>query len=221
MSITIPPSSDPRSAKRPARILAAVDFEPQSVGALRRAIAIAAAQGAELHVMCVREPGSLVPAMHGDLPPDALTRLREVTANELAAARLLDPGGNIARVITHLLTGTPAAEIVWLAANLDADLIVMGTHGRKGVSRYVLGSVAETVTRTAGCPVLVERPKHHDETARVPEIEPLCERCAQRRTESNGAELWCAEHASHHVHTHLYHGRDDGAGRMRPWGFSA
>jgi len=219
MSISIPPSSDPRTAKRAARILVAVDFEPQSVGALRRAIAIAAGQGAELHVMCVREPGALVPALHGDLPPDALTRLRAVTSDELAEARTLGLAGDIPKVVTHLLTGTAASEIVWLAANLDVDLIVMGTHGRTGVARYVIGSVAETVTRKAGCPVLVERPKHHDETARVPEIEPLCEHCQLRRTQTGGAELWCAEHASHYMHAHVYHGRDDGARRMRPWGF--
>jgi nucleotide-binding universal stress UspA family protein len=220
MAISIPPSSSPVSSKRGPRIVVAVDFEQQSIGALRRAIAVAAVQNAELHVLCVREPGSLVPALHTDVPPDALTRLRNLTTQELEAASAILESGRIPKVVTHLLGGSPAAEIVWLAAHLDADLIVMGTHGRKGVSRMMLGSVAEKVARTAGCPVLVERVKHHDEATKVPEIEPLCDRCQAHRIASNGAELWCAEHGSHHLHSHVYHGRDDGSERARPWGFS-
>lgn len=220
MSISIPPSSESVSSRRGPRIVAAVDFEPLSIAALRRAIAVAAAQHAELHVVCVREPGSLVPALHTDLPPDALTRLRDVTTRELEASTATLASGSIPKVVTHVLAGSPAAEIVWLAAHLDADLIVVGTHGRKGVSRMVLGSVAEKVARTAGCPVLVERGKHHDEAAKVPEIEPLCEKCQATRAASSGAELWCAEHGSHHTHAHVYHGRDDGSERIGPWGFS-
>jgi nucleotide-binding universal stress UspA family protein len=57
-------------------------------------------------------------------------------------------------------TNVPQA-IVRFAASIDADLILLGTHGRTGVSRVLLGSVAEEVTRTAGCSVFIVRPKSH------------------------------------------------------------
>lgn len=56
--------------------------------------------------------------------------------------------------VSQELTGTPASSIVRYANENNIDLIVMGTHGRSGVKRYVLGSVAEEVVRNANCPVL-------------------------------------------------------------------
>lgn len=67
------------------------------------------------------------------------------------------------RVKAHVRLGAAATEIVRLAAEVDADLIVVGTHGRTGIRRVLIGSVAEAVVRTAGCPVLVVRPKSHSQ----------------------------------------------------------
>ena len=61
------------------------------------------------------------------------------------------------RVRTVVRKGSPSAEIVGLASEERADLVVMGTHGRGGVSRALLGSVADRVIRTAPCPVLTVR----------------------------------------------------------------
>lgn len=66
--------------------------------------------------------------------------------------------------------GLPADEIVRYALDHAADLIVMGTHGREGVDRLFLGSVAETVVRRAPCPVLTV---HHPERVCVPVREPV------------------------------------------------
>lgn len=60
-------------------------------------------------------------------------------------------------VVRQLKVGTPATEILQLAQLSHADLIVMGTHGRRGISRPLLGSVAEEVMRDAKCPVLIVR----------------------------------------------------------------
>jgi hypothetical protein len=123
-------------------------------------------------------------------------------------------------VVIHTMVGEPAQEIVSLAAALDADLIVVGTHGRRGIRRAVLGSVAERVVRTAGCPVFVARAKAHPEALKVPEIEPLCRECAGTRATSGGRELWCARHAEHHVRAHVYSYAEGGHGEARPWGFA-
>jgi nucleotide-binding universal stress UspA family protein len=65
------------------------------------------------------------------------------------------------RVVTHVRVGVPSDEMVALGAELQADLIVVGTHGRRGVTRLLLGSVAEAIVRKAGCTVLVVRPKDY------------------------------------------------------------
>jgi len=66
-----------------------------------------------------------------------------------------------ANVTGHLEMGDPAGEVLRLTSSLDADLLVVGTHDYVGFERFLLGSVAETLMRKAGCPVLVVRPKAH------------------------------------------------------------
>jgi nucleotide-binding universal stress UspA family protein len=57
--------------------------------------------------------------------------------------------------------GSPAQELIELANLLDADLVVVGTHGRTGLGRLLVGSVAEAAVKKARCPVLVVREKNH------------------------------------------------------------
>lgn len=67
-------------------------------------------------------------------------------------------------LVPHVLAGPPAREIVRVASHHDADVIVVGTHGRKGVERLMLGSVASEILKLARCCVLVVREKNwkHD-----------------------------------------------------------
>jgi nucleotide-binding universal stress UspA family protein len=104
-----------------------------------RAAELARHFGARLHVLHVTPPVT-EPA-----PPARLA----------AAAAALGPGLD---VTTGTTTGTPARAICAYARRIGADLIVMGTHGRTGVSRALLGSVAEGVVRHATCPVMTIRP---------------------------------------------------------------
>ncbi|MEJ7729639.1 MAG: hypothetical protein WKG00_10510 [Polyangiaceae bacterium] len=74
--------------------------------------------------------------------------------------------------------------------------------------------------RWLGCAVLVERSKQHDAAAREPEIELLCARCAERRAQTSGTELWCAEHGTHHLKMHMTTGEAPRRGfEVRSWGF--
>ena len=70
-------------------------------------------------------------------------------------------------VETRVLTGVPYEDIVRVAEELPADLIILGTHGRTGMSHLLLGSVAERVIRLAPCPVLTVKPKAAENTARA------------------------------------------------------
>jgi hypothetical protein len=99
-----------------------------------------------------------------------------------------------------------ADEIAQLSADLEADLVVVGTHGRRGISRMLLGSSAEATVRLAPCPVLVVRPKALPDAP--PRIEPPCPDCVAARRASGGSEMWCARHSERHGQRHTYFERD-------------
>ncbi len=76
------------------------------------------------------------------------------------------------RVRTHARIGRAVDTLLQVAVDYEADLLIVGTHGRRGVDRLVLGSVAEELVRKARCPVLVARPKDYsglEKTARPDE----------------------------------------------------
>jgi nucleotide-binding universal stress UspA family protein len=120
------------------------------------------------------------------------------------------PGKAPGRVASHVSIDVPSAAIAQLAVDLSADLVLVGTHGRHGVSRLLMGSVAEAVVRWAPCPVLVMRPK--TESPAAPVIEPPCPRCVAERKATAGAQFWCEQHRERHGRRHTYH-QDDRAGR--------
>jgi nucleotide-binding universal stress UspA family protein len=137
----------------------------------------------------------------------------EVAATASHGAELLEWLGHRVRaiegvppmvqIIGHVSTGDPASAIVKAASSLQVDVVVVGTHGRTGVQRFVMGSVAESVVRHAGCPVLVVRPKTHEAPAE--HIEPACPECVQARVESAGTVLWCDQHQQKHGRRHTYY----------------
>ncbi len=137
------------------RILVAVDPEPIAARAVDVAIALARSLGAELGLIHVVDP-ALGHAPESGVSPSELIRLAKLEGGQLLAAfRLraaLQPPP-----LEFVPLGRPAAEIVKAAQEWPADVIVIGSHGRAGVTRALLGSVAEAVMRHAPCPVLVVR----------------------------------------------------------------
>ena len=97
------------------------------------------------------------------------------------------------RAFAHVRTGEPCREIVQLASDMEADLVVIGTHSRGGVSRLLMGSVAERVQRYAPCPVLTVKPKIRPESI---DIDPPCPDCRSARVATSGACLFCDSHAN-------------------------
>jgi nucleotide-binding universal stress UspA family protein len=132
-------------------ILHATDFSERSDHAFRVARALARDHGARLvlaHVLPLPLGGysDLAPLL--PQPPEVEHQARQ----KLAALR---PPGPSAGFEDRLRQGDAADEILRLAEETEADLIVLGTHGRTGLGRLLLGSVAEAVLRRARCPVLV------------------------------------------------------------------
>jgi nucleotide-binding universal stress UspA family protein len=153
-------------------IVAGIDFSQSSALAMDEAFRIAAEQpGAELHVVHVASEfgpmlrlelvGDEVKTVEADEGSKILKSHVEERAHACKAAGMPAPD----KVITQLRLGGSSEEIVRAAAELDADLIVVGTHGRTGVRRLLLGSVAESVVRHAGCPVMVVRRKDYEAEA--------------------------------------------------------
>ncbi|HUQ68179.1 MAG TPA: universal stress protein, partial [Planctomycetaceae bacterium] len=81
---------------------------------------------------------------------------------EAALAKVPDPAWAAGRSVQRVIRiGAPYVEIVKYAAEQDVDVIVVGTHGRSGLTHLLLGSTAEKVVRKAPCPVLTVHPKGH------------------------------------------------------------
>lgn len=133
-------------------LLCPVDFSEPSRAALGWATAIADHFGATLDIVAVDDPLLTEVASSGGL------NLADETLSELRrfCSHILDrPDGKAADTAFHVRTGKPAAEIVRLATELHADLIVMGSHGRTGVGKLFFGSTTERVLRYTTTPVLV------------------------------------------------------------------
>ena len=135
-----------------ARVLLATDFSRCAARALEYALAITSWWKAELHVLHVLE---FLPGMNPEYPVNQmyLDQLRKEAAHHVndIQKRAADASLPIRTIID---LGIPSQRIEAVTAQLGADLIVMGTHGRTGLEHVLVGSTAERVIRTASCPVL-------------------------------------------------------------------
>jgi nucleotide-binding universal stress UspA family protein len=140
------------------RVLVPIDFEDTSKAALAYASTLATRFGATLCLVHVFDDvyaaAACTPDVYAPLPPVVRERIVGELKEKLTA--LLPTIGGQAHQ-ADVVVGTPAEGIVEHASAVGADLIVMGTHGRRGLSHALLGSVAERVLRTAPCPVLTVR----------------------------------------------------------------
>ena len=183
-------------------IVVGIDFSEASADALKEAVLLAKnSSPAELHVVhVVTVPVASASIGGSPLPvPLAMTAIDQTAK---ALEQWLTPlREGPALVAGHVRVGRPDREIAQVASDVGADLIVVGTTGKQGLTRLVLGSVAESLVRHAPCAVLASRPR------KVPVwelIEPPCADCLAVRQVTNRASLWCERHSQHHVHAHTY-----------------
>jgi nucleotide-binding universal stress UspA family protein len=140
------------------KILVPVDFSESSTLALDTAAALAKDSDASLTIVNVYEPLAIaLPEGYQLFSEQQLNQLFEELQRGLAQQRQRAEAAGVKRVDTELLHGFAVSEIQNFAAQCGFDLIVMGTHGRRGLSHALLGSVAERVVRVAPCPVLTVR----------------------------------------------------------------
>lgn len=146
------------SPELPKNILVPIDFSPHATQALDYASVLAAKIGAKVHILTViGVPALGVPELGVALTAGVIDQLvveNQAALDKVASARRKS-GAAIGEVM--LRTGDARDMILQAAEEVHADLVVMGTHGRRGISRALLGSVAETVVRTCPVPVLTVR----------------------------------------------------------------
>jgi len=130
-------------------ILHPTDFSACSTFAFDLACSLARHHGAKLVVLYVAGPISRGPSVLPDANEPKQAALEKLNALQMADSKVA--------ISQHIRHGVPAEEIVRLAVESKADVIVMGTHGRTGLARLFAGSVAEAVLRSASCPVLAVR----------------------------------------------------------------
>jgi nucleotide-binding universal stress UspA family protein len=145
------------------KILVAVDGSTASAKGLREALRLAKADGARLFILHVVDEYPAFAAMDGMMAgapgADLVPAMKEGGKRVLARAQATAAKHNVKAkaILREMLSGPAAHPIVREAKKVGADLIVLGTHGRRGVRRLVLGSDAEQVVRTASVPVLLVR----------------------------------------------------------------
>ena len=149
------------------RILMATDFSPVSEAAVEEAARLARESGATLWVLHVYENPAVVAPPYAPAESYLESLVAARTEAESRMQRLLSRDALRDMPIRAVVTkGLPGTQIVETAIREGVDLIVMGTHGRRGVSRVLLGSVAAMVIAVAPCPVLTIRTPHR-EAARI------------------------------------------------------
>ena len=173
------------ATRHPIQIVVAYDFSPSSEQALRQAVEFAVREaGHVLHIAAVLDPHDMVTVAGLSEPPtyetaDKIQKLIMERVTATFAGRLTETA---VEFFVHARIGKSAAEVLALAAEVGADHIFIGSHGKTGIERLVLGSVSERVVREAKCPVTVARTKTYAdvdllkvtpyEHARTPHREP-------------------------------------------------
>jgi nucleotide-binding universal stress UspA family protein len=168
---------NPNKTQRGPKVVVGTDLSELGTRAVVEAIRLCDKyQASELHVLCVADDqivGIRLPGQHKvqtkkDAEHEVCNGVGALVDQHLAG------GGKLImeRVAVYVTTGAAAERIVSLAASVDADLIVVGTHGKTGVKRFLLGSVAEEVVRRAPCGVNVIRPRDFIDGQKVPDVQP-------------------------------------------------
>jgi nucleotide-binding universal stress UspA family protein len=138
------------------KVLVPIDFSEPSDTALLYGRKLAKAFGAELHVLHVMENQFLRASFK------STAAIETGMANQVSERLSLEDRTTLRAVSAVRISDDPSDEIIRYAEDEEIDLIVMGTHGRSGVARLLMGSVAEKVMRNARCAVLTVRQSEHE-----------------------------------------------------------
>lgn len=169
------------------KILVPIDFSDLSRKALHYAISFAQQFGAEIYLLHVVE--IIIPT------PEVVVAESEylnVKVREQAAKELSEWRKEIVRVPVRstIRDGSPFRQITEAADEINADLIVLGTQGRTGLSHLFIGSTAERVVRHAPCPVMIVREREHDFVGGEKHFAPAKKNANGRKLKHSDMDAW-------------------------------
>jgi len=169
---------------KPFKMVVGVETDDTGDNALAHAIDMAKRFGGELHICHSSKSNTDDPEKISALLDATLDKLKTWLSDSIEKAGLTD------RTTLHPGLGDPAQVLEQLAIDVEADAIIVGTHGRKGMRRLVQGSVASQLVQSAPCPVIVAVPRKYEGLEKSPTVEPAP-----------------PDHASYIDHPHAYHYR--------------
>jgi len=173
------------SDQHPVQVVVAYDFPESSEQALAPAIQVARpAPNPVLHILTALDPHDSLGGLFKGATYESASAVHAAIRDSVIKAFAGRQTAAEVQFFVHARIGKPSDEILALASEVGADLIFVGSHGKTGVERMLLGSVSERVVREAHCPVLVARPKTYAdidllrvtayEHERSPHREPHC-----------------------------------------------
>lgn len=208
--------SEQANQQQKYRVLVSVELDATADTALEEGFRMTAANpAAELHLVHVVSAEGLGAAEQLVQAERRITEstqdIRRYVERQVASHQVNGP------ILIHVRVGNdPAFAILQSAVDLEADLIIVGTHRRKGLEKLLLGSVAERILREAHCPVMVALRKDYANTNRTLGVEPPCPDCLAVRAKTNGAQFWCERHSRSYSPPHVYVPSDRGRDSLMP-----
>ena len=181
--------------KQPFSIVVGLEFKDAGSYALRQAGQVAhAVPHSEIHLVHVDKN-----ELNEDRRKQLLGQLR-LFVNEEAPSL-----GGLAGVALgiHLRSGEPVREILQLASDVSATMIIIGAHKGPHLKNWLASSVAHRLIEGSACPVLVAGPRPIEKRPE-PAVEPPCPDCVRKRAESNRAVWWCERHSNHAAKAHTF-----------------
>jgi nucleotide-binding universal stress UspA family protein len=162
-------------SSRISPVVVGYDFSHSGRAALHRAVTLAArAPFHVLHVVCAVDPKDAIPSLPSYNGVDYMyaARVQEALAAETQhELDQIEVRGSV-HFFVHARIGKAAPEILALASEIGADLIIVGSKSMTAIGRWILGSTSEQVMRDAGCTVEIARPKRYSDTELLP-VEPI------------------------------------------------
>ncbi len=153
-------------SESPIHMVVGYDFSEPAQATLRRAIALAETEPRHvLHILTVLDEKGGIGAQPKGKKVDYsdVVEIQETLTKDIEARlKAVDPRSDI-HFFVHVRIGAPATEILGLAMEVGAHLVIVGSHGRTGLKRVLMGSVSEKVVREAKCPVLVAREREYQD----------------------------------------------------------
>lgn len=158
-----------------SHVVVGYDFSHSAHPAVQRAVAIASRSPTHvLHIACVIDPRSPIPSIPSYDGVDCIyaARVQEVLAVHIQQELELAEMQSRVHFFVHARVGSNAAtEILELAREIAADLIIIGSHGLTGVEGFLIGATSERIVREAGCSVEIARVKKYADVELVPIVE--------------------------------------------------